>query len=148
MTTNTSTGKPNRTGAATRSKIIDAAIAVLAEKGFAGFTLQAVADRTGVFYGNVTHHYPTRDKLIAAMLDTILERYRARFDELAASLDADGGESPMRTLVTWLLDDAVSPETAPLFLELWAMSGTPSVADTLPGYALTLIPPWGMSQEQ
>lgn len=122
------TVKPNRTGAATRAKIIDAAIAVLAEKGFSGFTLQAVADGAGVFYGNVTHHYATRDKLVEAMLEAILERYRARFDELVASLEAHKG-GPIRALVTWLIDDAISAETAPLFLELWAMSShMPQVA--------------------
>lgn len=120
--------KPNRTGAATRAKIIDAAIAVLAEKGFSGFTMQAVADRADVFYGNVTHHYATRDKLIEAMLEAILERYRARFDELVTSLAAHE-DGPIRALVTWLVDDAVSPETAPLLLELWAMaSHMPQVA--------------------
>jgi AcrR family transcriptional regulator len=126
-----SAGKPNRTGAATRAKIIDAAITVLAEKGFSGFTLQAVADRAGVFYGNVTHHYATRDKLIEAMLEGILERYRARFDELVTALDAHEA-GPIRALVTWLIDDAVSPETGPMFLELWAM-GThmPQVAEGL-----------------
>lgn len=121
MTATSPSGKPNRMGAATRSKIIDAAIAVLAEKGLSGFTLQAVANRTGVFYGNVTHHYATRDKLIAAMLETILARYQERFEGLAASIDPESG-SPIRTLVTWLLDDALSPETAPVFLELWAMA--------------------------
>jgi AcrR family transcriptional regulator len=115
------TGKQNRSGAATRTKIIDAAIAVLAEKGFSDFTLQAVADRAGVFYGNVTHHYATRDKLVEAMLEAILEGYRARFDELVVSLEAHEA-GPVRALVTWLIDDAVSPETAPLLLELWAMS--------------------------
>jgi AcrR family transcriptional regulator len=121
-------GKPNRVGAATRAKILDAAVAVLAEKGFSAFTLQAVADRADVFYGNVTHHYATRDKLVEAMLSAILERYRARFDELVVSLDAHQ-DGPIRTLVTWLVDDAVSPETAPLLLELWAMaSHMPEVA--------------------
>lgn len=123
-----STGKPNRSGAATRAKIIEAAIAVLAERGFSGFTLQAVADRAGVFYGNVTHHYATRDKLVEAMLEAILEGYRARFDELVVSLEAHEA-GPVRPLVTWLVDDAVSPETAPLLLELWAMSShMPEVA--------------------
>lgn len=118
-------------GAATRTKIIDAAIAVLAEKGFSGFTLKAVADGAGVFYGNVTHHYATRDKLVEAMLEAILERYRARFDELVASLEAHEA-GPIRALVTWLIDDSVSPETAPLFLELWAMSShMPQVATGL-----------------
>jgi AcrR family transcriptional regulator len=115
-------------GAATRTKILDAAITVLAEKGISGFTLQAVADRADVFYGNVTHHYATRDKLVDAMLDAILERYRARFDELVVSLEANE-DNPIRALVTWLIDDSVSPETAPLLLELWAMaSHTPEVA--------------------
>ena len=122
------TGKQNRSGAATRAKIIEAAIAVLAEKGFSAFTLQAVADRAGVFYGNVTHHYATRDKLVEAMLEAILEGYRARFDELVVSLEAHEA-GPVRPLVTWLVDDAVSPETAPLLLELWAMSShMPEVA--------------------
>lgn len=67
-------GKPNRLGEATRAKIIDAAIAVLAENGFADFTMQAVASRADVVYGNLTHHYPSRDKLIEAMLEAILER--------------------------------------------------------------------------
>jgi AcrR family transcriptional regulator len=117
-------------GAATRAKIVDAALAVLAEKGFAGFTLQAVADRAGVFYGNVTHHYPTRDKLVDATIDAAFEQYRSRFDTLVASLDAREG-GPVRALVSWLLDDAVVDD-ARVFLELWAMaSRMPHVAQGL-----------------
>lgn len=128
--TTESAGKPNRSGAATRAKIIDAAIAVLAEKGFAGFTLQAVADGAGVFYGNVTHHYPTRDKLVDAMIEAAFERYHARFDKVAASLETHEA-GPIRALVTWLLDDAVVAD-APVFLELWAMaSRIPRVAQGL-----------------
>ena len=110
----------NRTGVATRARIIDAAIAVLAERGFSGFTLQAVADRAGVLFGSVTHHYGTRDRLIAAMLDAILSRYRARFAELTEALRED--ESPVDALVAWLLDDALDPATVGVFLELWAMA--------------------------
>lgn len=132
-TTSQPPGRPNRTGAATRTKIIDAAIAVLAEKGFSGFTLQAVAARAEVVYGNLTHHYASRDKLVEAMLEAILERYRARFDALAAALD-DPGDSQIRRLVTWLMDDAVDPETAPVLLELWAMAThNPKVAEGLAG---------------
>lgn len=128
MTATPSSGKPNRMGAQTRNKIIDAAITVLAEKGFSGFTLQAVADRAGVFYGNVTHHYATRDKLVDAMFGAILERYDTRFNELVAAIEAHQG-NPIHALVSWLLDDALSPETAPVMLELWAMgTHSPEVA--------------------
>jgi AcrR family transcriptional regulator len=112
--------RPNRTGAATRKRIVAAAVAVLAERGFSGFTLQAVADRAGVLFGSVTHHYGTRDGLIDAMLAAVLAGYRERFVSLAAAVRAD--ESPIRALVTFLLDDAVDPETAGIFLELWAMA--------------------------
>lgn len=119
--------RPNRTGVATRARIIDAAIAVLVDKGFSGFTLQAVADRAEVLFGSVTHHYGTRDRLIEAMLEAILARYRARFGDLAEALRED--ESPIQALVTWLLDDALAPETSGVFLELWAMaSHVPAVA--------------------
>ncbi|MBN9023975.1 MAG: TetR family transcriptional regulator, partial [Rhizobiales bacterium] len=112
--------RANRTGEATRARIVDAAIAILIEKGFSGFTIQAVADRAGVLFGSVTHHYGTRDGLVDAMLEAVLSRYRARFGELVAAVEAE--ESPVRALVTWLLDDAVDPETRGIFLDLWAMA--------------------------
>lgn len=126
----TSIGKPNRSGAATRARIIESAIAVLAEKGFAGFTLQAVADGAGVFYGNVTHHYPTRDKLVEATIGAAFEQYRLRFDAFAASLDTyEGG--PVRALVTWLIDESVLTD-ARVSLELWVMAAhMPYVAQGL-----------------
>lgn len=126
MTSRTATRR-NRTGTATRARIIEAAIAVLSEKGFSGFTLQAVADRADVLFGSVTHHYGTRDRLVEAMLGAILDGYRARFVELAAAVRSD--QSPVRSLVMWLVDDSVDPATAGTFLELWAMAGhVPGVA--------------------
>lgn len=122
--------RPNRTGAATRKRIVEAAIAVLAERGFSGFTLQAVADRAGVLFGSVTHHYGTRDRLTDAMLAAVLAGYRERFVSLAAAVRAD--ESPIRALVTFLVDDAVDPATAGIFLELWAMAThQPAVASAV-----------------
>lgn len=114
-------GRQNRSGAATRVRIVEAAIAVMAERGFAGITLQAVADRAGILYGNLTHHYATRDKLVDALLAALLERYRAEFRELAEAIAA-GRETPLSEIVTWLLDDAVAARTGPVFLELWAMA--------------------------
>lgn len=97
-------------------------------EGFAGFTLQAVARRTGIQYGNLTHHYATRDALLEAMFDSLAERYRERFQLLVAR--AGDGQASVRDVITWLVDDAVGEETAPVFLQLWAMaSHLPWVAD-------------------
>jgi AcrR family transcriptional regulator len=100
---------------------MDAAIGLLAEAGFAAFTLQSVAARAEVLYGTVTHHYGTRDRLVEAMLEALKERYRERFQAFAESLSAVEGR-PVPVLVEWLLDDAVDPLTAGAFLELWALA--------------------------
>lgn len=125
------TARPNRSGEATRARIMDAAIAVMAERGFAALTLQAVADGADIRYGNLTHHYPTRDKLIDALLDTLLERYRNRFMDLAEAI-ASRRDDSLRDIVGWLLDDAVKLETGPVFMELWAMANhMPNIAQAM-----------------
>lgn len=113
--------KTNRSGEATRARIIEAAILVMADRGFAAITLQAVAERAGILYGNLTHHYPTRDKLIDALLEALLQRYRSQFTELALAI-AQNRDRALGEVVQWLLDDAVRLETGPVFLELWAMA--------------------------
>jgi AcrR family transcriptional regulator len=119
--------KMNRSGVATRARILDSAIQVLAEDGFSGFTLQAVAKRAGIRYGNLTHHYPTRDVLVEAMYESLIERYRTQFQDLVSK--ARDRQASVRDMVTWLLDDSVSESTAPLFLQLWAMASIlPAVA--------------------
>ena len=126
--TETSSGRRNRSGEATRARVMEAAIALMAERGFAALTLQAVADKAEVRYGNLTHHYGTRDVLVDALLETLLDRYRAQFEALTATIAA-AGDGSLRDVVGWLLDDAVTLETGPVFLELWAMANhMPSVA--------------------
>lgn len=117
----------NRTGAATRAKILEAAIHVLATQGFSALTLRAVATQADIFYGNLTHHYPSRELLIEAVFEALTERYRQAFKDMVAQVQ--DGTSPVRAMVTWLLDDAVSAPTAPVFLQLWSMAAhMPSIA--------------------
>lgn len=117
---NQSEPRLNRSGVATRARIIEAALAILAEQGYAELTLQAVANRAGVLYGSVTHHYKTREKLVDSMLETLLTEYRQKFEEFARTLP-EGEGCPIVKLVTWLLDDSVEPGTSGTFLELWAL---------------------------
>lgn len=118
----------NRTGAATRAKILEAAIHVLATQGFSALTLRAVAAHADIFYGNLTHHYASRELLVEAVFEALVQRYRLAFKDMVAEVKE--GTSPVRTMVTWLLDDAVSAPTAPVFLQLWSMAAhMPSIAE-------------------
>lgn len=119
----------NRAGSETRAAILDCAVGVILDHGIGGLTLQEVARRADIKYGNLTHHYPSRDQLMTAVLDSLEARYLEEFGAFALSI-ADAPGSPVEYLLGWLLDDAVTRETAGIFLELWASATRdPQVAD-------------------
>ncbi|SED26979.1 DNA-binding transcriptional regulator, AcrR family [Amycolatopsis tolypomycina] len=70
-----------------REKIVDAAIRVLGDLGFAKFTLRAVSNRLGGSVTMVTHYFPSRDALLDTMLQQTLEDARTVQDELIAIED-------------------------------------------------------------
>lgn len=71
----------------TRIRILDAAEALFAERGFDGVTTRAIAARSGVHHTAVLHHFGTK---LALYRDTLF-RWDARLGELlAAALGAPG----------------------------------------------------------
>ena len=62
----------------TRTAIIDAAIAVLAEHGFSRTSGRAVAERAGIAAGGIFYHFGSMDDLLAEVFTTCLDRRIAR----------------------------------------------------------------------
>ncbi|MFP2896222.1 TetR/AcrR family transcriptional regulator [Corallococcus sp. 4LFB] len=58
----------------TRQKLMTAAIEVLVEKGWAGATMGAIAERAGVSRGACQHHFPTRAALVAAAVEHVFHQ--------------------------------------------------------------------------
>jgi|SRR5580658_9655655 len=54
--------------ARTRMTVLSAAIDLLAERGYSGFSVEAVVERTGVAKTTIYRHWPTRDDLLAATI--------------------------------------------------------------------------------
>jgi TetR/AcrR family transcriptional repressor of bet genes len=70
-------GRPsNRTER--RAQIVAAFAQVLADHGYAGSTVAAVAARAGVAPGLVHHHFESKQELLAALLQELVARFRAR----------------------------------------------------------------------
>ncbi|MFD0686003.1 TetR/AcrR family transcriptional regulator [Actinomadura fibrosa] len=59
-----------------RQKIVNAAVRVLGDAGFANFTLRAVSDRLGGSVTVVTHYFPSREALLTRMIEQTLEDAR------------------------------------------------------------------------
>jgi AcrR family transcriptional regulator len=56
-----------------RRRLLDAATAVLNERGLVGFRTAEVAELAGVSKGALLHHFPTKVRLIAAVLERLYE---------------------------------------------------------------------------
>lgn len=52
-----------------RAEILRAALEVIAERGYRGATLGAVAERVGLTQQGLLHHFPTKEALLVAVLE-------------------------------------------------------------------------------
>ncbi|WP_418957680.1 TetR/AcrR family transcriptional regulator [Streptomyces tritici] len=69
---------------ATRQRLLQAAVACLAERGWAGSTVAVVAERAGVSRGAAQHHFPTREDLFTAAVEYVAEERSHALRSLAA----------------------------------------------------------------
>src|SRR5947209_4998591 len=63
-------------GAIRRAQIVEAATRVIARKGFHNATLAEVESEAGISRGMMTYHFPTKDSMILAVFDSLIERLR------------------------------------------------------------------------
>ncbi|GAA2270978.1 TetR/AcrR family transcriptional regulator [Streptomyces roseiscleroticus] len=98
---------------ATRRRLLEAAVACLAERGWAGSTVSVVAERAGVSRGAAQHHFRTREDLFTAAVEYVAEERSAALRTLFPQ-----GAADRRDVVAAL----VGLYTGPLFraaLHLW-----------------------------
>ena len=119
--------KDQRTGASRQSPraeaIVADAIRLVAEEGYAEFTLRKVAARNGIKLASLQYHFKTKEALINAVLDQILRDYEKRFNEGAPELYASlGPEQLLNFTIDFALKDTQRADSSNFFFQLWAMS--------------------------
>ncbi|MBW2700037.1 MAG: TetR family transcriptional regulator [Deltaproteobacteria bacterium] len=72
---------------ARRAKIVSAFARVLADHGYAGATIVAVADEAGVAPGLIHHHFDDKQDLLSALLELLLRKFRGRVRQNKSSGD-------------------------------------------------------------
>lgn len=98
----------------TRRRLLEAAVACLAEHGWTGSTVSVVAERAGVSRGAAQHHFPTREDLFTAAVEYVAEERSTAI----RALFPQGPAGDRRAVVSALVD----LYTGPLFraaLHLW-----------------------------
>ena len=82
-------------GSETKSEIIDATNSVLCEHGYAGLTVQKIADEASMTTAAIHYHFDTKAELLNAFLDDLIGRFKSKLtfeandprDRLTAFLD-------------------------------------------------------------
>ncbi|MFG3498091.1 TetR/AcrR family transcriptional regulator [Streptomyces sp. NPDC047928] len=142
---------------ATRQRLLEAAVACLARRGWAGSTVSVVAEHAGVSRGAAQHHFPTREDLFTAAVEYVAEERshalralpgKSRPEVVAALVDlytgplfraalhlwvAASNEEQLRPRVTEL-EARVGRETHHIAVELLgADESVPGVRETVQG---------------
>jgi AcrR family transcriptional regulator len=103
--------------AETRARLLDAAGRVFAARGFAGATLDQVAEEAGYTKGAVYGHFARKEELLLALCEEQLKR------TLDAQVDVfrrtAAGENPQAGADEWMAELRSDPDRFRLFVELW-----------------------------
>lgn len=101
--------------AATRRRLIEAAMQLLQRQGAANLTLDAVAKEAGVSKGGLLHHFPSKQALSEAMLLLLFAEFEERVEYFLEREPATAGRL-LRAYVRATF--AEEPEHSPLPLEV------------------------------
>jgi len=84
-----------RLAAARREQILETALGLFAERGFDGTSTRQIAKEVGIAEGLIFHYFPTKARLLTAILEDRLEGRRAFRTRLRPLLEgASGGSAP------------------------------------------------------
>jgi len=101
-------------------KIVKAAKQVFLRETDSGFSIRNVAKEAGLSMGAVQHFYSTRDKLMAAMLEFVVNEYEAAYERVFSELPFNG-EARLLGVIEYLAQDITRAETRQFFFALWAL---------------------------
>ena len=82
-------------------ELLDAALALFAEKGFAATRTEEVAARAGVSKGTLYLYYPSKEELFKAVVRQNLTSLIAAGEELVGSYEGCSSQLLERLLMTW-----------------------------------------------
>jgi AcrR family transcriptional regulator len=113
----------------TRARILEEAVRVIAENGYAATTNAAVAEAAQITRGAMLYHFPTRESLLEATIDHIQAQRAEMFRDAADSLPAGADVTEHAIETYW---DLLHRLPFVAFAELEAASRTdPLVRDLL-----------------
>jgi AcrR family transcriptional regulator len=102
--------------------ILQAAANILVEDGYPGLTIRRIALACATGVGNVSYHFPTKQVLIGALLDSILHDLHSVSQAIYDDESISAEERLKKVAIFWI-SDLQTKYTTRIFPALWAMAG-------------------------
>jgi AcrR family transcriptional regulator len=110
---------------AAQHRILDAALALIAENGVGGTSLQMIADEVGVTKAAVYHQFKTKEEIVIALT----ERELGRLDDALEAAEAESSRPRAREVLLGDADDEAQVPAAMLSGAIGTAVVHPLVAD-------------------
>ena len=104
-------------------EILDAAIEIFQQQGYAALSIKRVADRAGVSNGHLQHYFSNKDALIEAMFEKLLYDYKARWLKQTFEAEIPDPVEKFKHAVAFHLEMAANSRANQIAWEIWAQSG-------------------------
>lgn len=107
-------------------QILEVARRLFTEGGYGEMTMRRIAEQMGISLSNVQHYFPSREALLQALLESVMNSYDPAFAEIQ-----EGAGAPREKLAAaalYLLADSKKQETERLFVEIWSLATRDPIA--------------------
>ncbi|WP_419689996.1 TetR/AcrR family transcriptional regulator [Burkholderia theae] len=108
-------------GRQTVKRILSNAIDIFVTDGYGELSMRKVATRSGLSLSNLQHYFPSREDLLATIINVTLNEYSNSYDTLRADTTLTP-EARLEALVRLLIEDSKQSKTQGLFVNLFALA--------------------------
>ncbi len=105
-----------------RSEIINEAYEILISKGYSELTLRGVSKKVCVSLSTVQYHFPSREKLIEALIKERISLYINDYKNIESECRSENKKKIFLFIIRYLVDDCTKMETCVFFTQMWALS--------------------------
>ncbi len=113
-----------------KQEILQAAIEIIASKGYGKLTMRAVARASGMKLGALQYHFRTWDDMLRALAAYVGDAYQRSWE----ALYRNGEEASLKDLVHFIMEDPAGSKLSgdEFFPQLWAMAQVePAIAEKM-----------------
>jgi AcrR family transcriptional regulator len=124
-----------------RERLLEGALAHVAEHGVGDLSLRALAAALGTSHRMLIYHFGSREGLLIEVIRTVEAQQRAALEQMLAEVDAPPEET-MRRMWARVADPALWPNER-LFFEIYAqaLQGSPHAVPVLDGIVEAWVEP-------